>query len=86
MIGRLKRLDLIDGAYVTTRKFLAAFGLGSLRELPDLERLEDEGLLHRPNSDGDLGGASGLGRDNAAELDEDGACLGDGDDNRSADR
>jgi segregation and condensation protein B len=98
IIGRLKRLDLIDGAlrapepgapfaYVTTRKFLAAFGLAALRDLPDLERLEDEGLLQRPNSDGDLDGALGLARDDdGSEPDEDGACLGDGDENRSADR
>jgi segregation and condensation protein B len=33
--------------YVTTRHFLSAFGLETLRELPDLERLEDAGLLSR---------------------------------------
>lgn len=33
--------------YVTTRHFLSAFGLETLRDLPDLERLEDAGLLHR---------------------------------------
>src|SRR5208337_2378882 len=32
-------------AYVTTEKFLFEFGLQSLRDLPDLEKLEDEGLL-----------------------------------------
>jgi chromosome segregation and condensation protein ScpB len=31
--------------YVTTRHFLSAFGLETLRDLPDLERLEDDGLL-----------------------------------------
>lgn len=31
--------------YVTTEKFLSVFGLASLRDLPDLERLEDAGLL-----------------------------------------
>jgi segregation and condensation protein B len=30
---------------VTTPKFLEQFGFASLRELPDMERLEDEGLL-----------------------------------------
>lgn len=56
---RLKRLDLIDAglrapepgapfAYVTTRKFLEVFGLATLRDLPDVEKLEDEGLLQRP--------------------------------------
>ncbi|MCZ7448146.1 SMC-Scp complex subunit ScpB [Rhizobium rhizogenes] len=34
-------------AYVTTKHFLSAFGLETLRELPDLERLEDAGLLSR---------------------------------------
>ncbi|MBY6242640.1 SMC-Scp complex subunit ScpB [Methylosinus sp. Sm6] len=73
VIGRLKRLDLIDVAlrapepgapfaYVTTWKFLAAFGLASLRDLPDLDRLEDEGLLQRPSYDGDLDGGPGTGR------------------------
>jgi segregation and condensation protein B len=53
VIASLKRHGLIDGAirapqpgapfaYVTTRKFLGAFGLASLR---DLERLQAEGLL-----------------------------------------
>jgi segregation and condensation protein B len=61
VIGRLKRRDLIDGAlrapepgapfaYVTTKKFLEVFGLASLRDLPDIEGLEDEGLLRRPQS------------------------------------
>jgi segregation and condensation protein B len=71
VIGRLKHLDLIDGAlrapepgahfaYVTTKKFLKVFGLATLRDLPDLERLEDEGLLRGPRSDIDLDGALGL--------------------------
>jgi chromosome segregation and condensation protein ScpB len=71
VIGGLKRLDLIDGAlrapepgapfaYVTTKKFLEVFGFATLRDLPDLERLEDEGLLRRPQSDIDLDGALGL--------------------------
>jgi segregation and condensation protein B len=33
--------------YVTTKHFLSVFGLETLRELPDLERLEDAGLLSR---------------------------------------
>jgi segregation and condensation protein B len=55
IIASLKRHGLIDGAirapqpgapfaYVTTRKFLETFGLASLRDLPDLERLKAEGL------------------------------------------
>lgn len=56
VIGHLRRLDMIasgplspqPGApytYVTTRKFLERFGLDTLRDLPDLEALEDAGLL-----------------------------------------
>lgn len=33
--------------YVTTKQFLSAFGLETLRDLPDMERLEDAGLLSR---------------------------------------
>lgn len=68
----MKRHGLIDAslrapepgapfAYVTTAKFLEVFGLGSLRELPDIERLEDEGLLQKPQEDIELDGALGLG-------------------------
>ena len=74
VIGGLKRLDLIDGAlrapepgapfaYVTTKKFLEVFGLTTLRDLPDIERLEDEGSPRRPRSDIDLDGALGLVED-----------------------
>jgi segregation and condensation protein B len=89
VIASLKHHGLIDGAirapqpgapfaYVTTRKFLEAFGLASLRDLPDLERLKAEGLLRRGQGDDDLDGALGLGeaeddRDvfpGQAELDE----------------
>jgi len=65
VIGRLKRLELIDAglrapepgatfAYVTTRRFLELFGFASLRDLPDIERFEDEGLLERPQPGVDL--------------------------------
>jgi hypothetical protein len=50
-------------AYVTTKKFLEVFGLATLRDLPDIERLEDEGLLRRPQSEIDLDGALGLVED-----------------------
>ncbi len=33
--------------YVTTRNFLSQFGLGTLRQLPDFEALEDAGLLSK---------------------------------------
>jgi len=87
VIGVLKRHGLIDAslrapepgapfAYVTTGKFLEVFGLASLRELPDVERLEDDGLLQRPPMDGDLDGALGISHDDdqlfadVMELDE----------------
>jgi segregation and condensation protein B len=72
VIAALKRHGLIDGAirapqagapfaYVTTRKFLEAFGLASLRDLPDLERLKAEGLLQRgQGEEDDLDSALGL--------------------------
>jgi segregation and condensation protein B len=64
VIASLKRHGLIDGAirapqpgapfaYVTTRTFLEAFGLASLRDLPDLERLKAEGPLERGHRDVD---------------------------------
>jgi segregation and condensation protein B len=31
--------------YVTTKHFLSAFGMQTLRDLPDMEALEDAGLL-----------------------------------------
>jgi chromosome segregation and condensation protein ScpB len=37
-------------AYVTMPAFVAQFGFESLQELPDLERLEDEGVLGLPLS------------------------------------
>ena len=89
VIGALKRQGLIDGAirapqpgapfaYVTTGKFLEAFGFASLRDLPDLERLKAGGLLERGQGEEELDGALGLGgvEDNGdlfpgdAELDE----------------
>ena len=71
VIAALKRCGLIDGAirapqpgapfaYVTTRKFLEAFGFASLRDLPDLERLKAEGLLERGQGDAELDDALGL--------------------------
>ena len=71
IIARLKRLALIDGAlrapapgapiaYVTTKKFLEVFGLGSLRDLPDIERMEAEGLLQPSPANSELDAALGL--------------------------
>ena len=77
VIGSLKRHALIDGAirapqpgapfaYVTTRKFLEAFGFASLRDLLDLERLKAEGLLETGQSEDDLDSALGLAGDDDA--------------------
>lgn len=57
-IGHLRGLDLIaagprspvPGApytYVTTKEFLSHFGFDTLRDLPDMEALEDAGLLSK---------------------------------------
>lgn len=64
LIARLHRQGLIGrgprspepGApytYVTTPEFLAQFGLETLRDLPDLEAMEEAGLLEA--EEGDLG-------------------------------
>src|SRR5271163_4094122 len=44
-------------AYVTTPGFLAMFGFESLRDLPDIEKLEDAGLLGRTSGDLLIGAA-----------------------------
>jgi segregation and condensation protein B len=84
VISRLKRLDLIDGAlrapepgapfaYVTTKKFLEVFGLATLRDLPDIERLEDEGLLATSRPEIEIDGALGIREDDAELMDEEDA-------------
>ncbi len=71
VIGALKRHGLIDGAlrapepgapyaYVTTKKFLEVFGLASLRDLPDIDKLEDAGLLQRSACEMELDGLLGI--------------------------
>jgi segregation and condensation protein B len=89
VIAALKRHGLIDGAirapqpgapfaYVTTRKFLEAFGFASLRDLPDLERLKAEGLMRTGQGENDLDSAlevmnaeaDGAFGDNDTELDD----------------
>lgn len=56
-------------AYVTTPAFLAQFGFESLRDLPDLERLQDAGLLDRSGRGVDRGVARVLGF-GTSEVDE----------------
>jgi segregation and condensation protein B len=45
---------------VTTSAFLALLGLASLRDLPDLDRLEEAGLLGKRPLPDELRGALGL--------------------------
>jgi segregation and condensation protein B len=56
IIARLKRLDLIGAgprtaepgaplSYVTTPTFLSVFGFASLRDLPEIEAMQEAGLL-----------------------------------------
>jgi segregation and condensation protein B len=86
VIAALKRHGLIEGAirapqpgapfaYVTTRKFLEAFGFASLRDLPDLERLEAEGLLQKGQGEDDLYRALGLADGEDQDTLEDDAAL-----------
>jgi segregation and condensation protein B len=74
VLASLKRQELIDAAlraplpgapkaYVTTRRFLEVFGLASLRDLPDLERLEAEGLLQRPPAEEEVDALLGVAPD-----------------------
>jgi segregation and condensation protein B len=68
--------------YVTTPALLGLWGLASLRDLPDLARLEDAGLLGKAPLPEDLRGALGIRDD---DEDEDGAAIkadedGEGDD------
>ena len=62
LIGSLRAAGLIAAgprspqpgapyAYVTTSGFLSEFGFESLRDLPDLEKLEDAGLVSRHGPD-----------------------------------
>jgi segregation and condensation protein B len=79
-LAALKRLELIDAAmrtpapgapiaYVTTKRFLEVFGLASLRDLPDVERLEGEGLLQPPQTEADRDGSFGFCGEEDLELD-----------------
>lgn len=57
--------------YVTTDKFLSVFGLGSLRDLPDMEKLEDAGLLTKDNLlAGEIPRGIGDGEDEGDTVDE----------------
>jgi chromosome segregation and condensation protein ScpB len=49
--------------YVTTKHFLSAFGMETLRDLPDIEALEDAGLLSRQAARSDIGVSQSGGDD-----------------------
>ncbi|TIL80226.1 MAG: segregation and condensation protein B, partial [Mesorhizobium sp.] len=51
--------------YVTTKTFLSHFGFETLRDLPDMEKLEDAGLLDKAKLLADLSGAMGIVREEA---------------------
>jgi segregation and condensation protein B len=83
VIASLKRHGLIDGAirapqpgapfaYVTTRKFLEAFGFASLRDLPDLEQLKDKGVRQTGQGENDLDSALGLVEEEQDSLEDSG--------------
>jgi chromosome segregation and condensation protein ScpB len=59
--------------YVTTKHFLSAFGMETLRDLPNIEALEDAGLLSGQKL---VAGDSATGRMNGDHADED-ELLGD---------
>jgi segregation and condensation protein B len=63
--------------YVTTPAFLALLGLASLRDLPDLDRLEEAGLLGKPPLPEELRGALGIRDDDGAAVDADDDGEGD---------
>ncbi len=45
--------------YVTTRHFLSAFGMETLRDLPNIEALEDAGLLNRHQVQSEIAASQG---------------------------
>ena len=58
--------------YVTTKAFLDRFGLDSLRDLPDIDRLEEAGLLGTVPLPDELRSALGItDAEGGAEADED---------------
>jgi hypothetical protein len=56
--------------YGTTKKFLEVFRLATLRDLPDIERIEEEGLLHRRQVERNLDETLGMITDDALEFED----------------
>ena len=82
IIAALRRAGLIGAGprsplpgapatYVTTKAFLERFGLDSLGDLPDIDRLEDAGILGTAPLPDELRSALGIVDEPAAEADED---------------
>jgi chromosome segregation and condensation protein ScpB len=65
--------------YVTTAAFLTLWGLPSLGDLPDLDRLEDAGLIGRAPLPDELRSALGIGGDDADEDQDRAASAADDD-------
>jgi segregation and condensation protein B len=81
IIAALKRHGLIDGAlrtpqpgapfaYVTTRRFLEAFGFASLRDLPDPELIKAGSLMQTRRGEHDLDSALGLAEEERDSLED----------------
>jgi segregation and condensation protein B len=85
LIGSLRSAGLVgSGArspragapvtYVTTAAFLERFGFASLRDMPDMEKLEDEGLLSKEALlSGELAAAFGIEIDEEEESEDNSA-------------
>ncbi|MGL3608506.1 SMC-Scp complex subunit ScpB [Rhizobium sp. G187] len=58
---------------VTTRHFLSAFGMETLRDLPDIEALEDAGLFNRDLAEAGTEASDDPDQDDIGEADGDGA-------------
>jgi chromosome segregation and condensation protein ScpB len=59
--------------YVTTKEFLLEFGLDTLRDLPDMEKLEDAGLLNKEKLLADIPGALRAVKRDSEFLDDEGS-------------
>ncbi|MFG1404217.1 SMC-Scp complex subunit ScpB [Xanthobacter sediminis] len=87
VIAELRARDLITAGprspqpgapytYVTTKAFLAHFGLDTLRELPDIEAMEEAGLLDKDKLLS--GGFPLVGEDDAEDVEDVAEADGDG--------
>lgn len=86
VIGALRDKDMITAGprsptpgapftYVTTKGFLKHFGLDTLRDLPDLEALEDAGLLNRNGGAATAIPIGAMGEEDPDDQDEEGLTV-----------